>query len=156
MKDLKETETIKNLLKSFERESQSINMYTYYASIAKNEGYVEIEKMFTEAADNKKEHAEEFLKFLTNSDLSDEAAEIPEGGYTTFLGNTKENLLAAAASENEELSNLYSHFADTEQEESAAFINNETTLWKCNNCGYTFESISEPEVCPVCGKLLMV
>lgn len=117
MKNLKGTKTAENLLKSFAGESQARNRYTYYASVAKKEGYVQIEKIFDETAGNEKEHAERFFKFLANSDLNGKAVVINDAGYPVFLGDTKGNLLAAAAGENEEWTTLYPHFADVAQEE---------------------------------------
>ena len=117
MKSLKGTKTAENLLKSFAGESQARNRYTYYASVAKKEGYVQIQNIFTETAGNEKEHAERFFKFLANSDLNGEAVLIKEAGYPVFLGDTKGNLLAAAAGENEEWTTLYPNFADVAEEE---------------------------------------
>ncbi len=122
MKSLKGTKTAENLLKSFAGESQARNRYTYYASVAKKEGYVQIEKIFTETAGNEKEHAERFFKFLADSDLNGEAVVINDAGYPVFLGDTKGNLLAAAAGENEEWTTLYPHFADVAQEEGFSDI----------------------------------
>ena len=182
MKSLKGTKTAEYLLKSFAGESQARNRYTYYASIAKKEGYVQIENIFAETAGNEKEHAERFFKFLADSDLNGEAVVINEAGYPIFLGETKGNLLAGAAGENEEWTTLYPHFGDIAEAEGftdiayayrrisevekrhearyrklarniddgTVFIKNETTLWKCNNCGYIFEGTSAPEVCPAC------
>ena len=182
MKNLKGTKTAENLLKSFAGESQARNRYTYYASVAKKEGYVQIQNIFTETAGNEKEHAEKFFKFLANSELNGEAVVIKDAGYPIFLGDTKGNLLAAAAGENEEWTTLYPHFADVAEEEGfsdianayrkisevekrhenryrklaknvedgTVFIKSENTLWKCNNCGFIFDGISAPKVCPAC------
>jgi len=122
MINLKGTKTAENLLKSFAGESQARNRYTYYASVAKKEGYVQIENIFTETAGNEKEHAERFFKFLSNSDLNGEAVVINDAGYPVFLGDTKGNLLAAAAGENEEWSTLYPQFAYIAQEEGFSDI----------------------------------
>jgi len=117
MYNLKGTKTAENLLKSFAGESQARNRYTYYASVAKKEGYVQIQNIFTETADNEKEHAKKFFKFLNNSDLNKEAVFITEAAYPVFLGNTKENLLAAAEGENEEWTTLYPEFAEVAEKE---------------------------------------
>ena len=117
MRNLKGTKTAENLLKSFAGESQARNRYTYYASIAKKEGYTQMGNIFTETAGNEKEHAERFFKFLADSDLNGEAVVINEAGYPISLGNTKENLLAGAAGENEEWTTLYPHFADVAENE---------------------------------------
>ena len=182
MKSLKGTKTAENLLKSFAGESQARNRYTFYASAAKKEGYIQIQNIFTETAGNEKEHAERFFRFLADSDLNGEAVVINDAGYPIFLGDTKSNLLAAAAGENEEWTVLYPHFADVAQEEGfpdvsyvyrkisevekrhearyrklikniqdgTVFTKDETTLWKCSNCGFIFEGRSAPEVCPSC------
>ena len=183
MKNLEGTKTAENLLKSFAGESQARNRYTFYASIAKKEGYVQIERFFTETANNEKEHAERFFKFLANNGLNGKAVVINDAGYPIFLGDTKGNLLAAATGENEEWTTLYPNFADVAQEEGfseiaiiyrkiaevekrhearyrklaenienkTVFIKDESTLWKCNNCGFIFEGNTAPQVCPACG-----
>lgn len=124
MKNLKGTQTAENLLKSFAGESQARNRYTFYASVAKKEGYVQIENIFTETAGNEKEHAERFFKFLASSDLNGDAVVINDAGYPIFLGDTKGNLLAAADGENEEWSTLYPHFADVAEKEGFSSIAN--------------------------------
>ncbi|RXM56973.1 rubrerythrin [Clostridium tetani] len=116
MKSLKGTKTAENLLKAFAGESQARNRYTYYASIARKEGYVQISNIFQETADNEKEHAKRFFKFL-NEDLQGEAVEITSAGYPVGLGNTKDNLKYAADGENEEWSELYPEFAKVADEE---------------------------------------
>lgn len=122
MKNLEGTKTAENLLKSFAGESQARNRYTYYASVAKKEGYVQIENIFTETANNEKEHASRFFKFLANSNLNGKAVIINDAGYPVFLGDTKGNLLAAATGENEEWTTLYPNFADIAQEEGFSEI----------------------------------
>lgn len=121
MKSLKGTRTAENLLKAFAGESQARNRYTYYASVAKKEGYVQIANIFIETADNEKEHAKRFFKFL-NESLKGEAIEINGASYPVFLGDTKGNLLAAAAGENEEWTTLYPTFADIADEEGFSSI----------------------------------
>lgn len=118
MNSLKGTKTAENLLKSFAGESQARNRYTYYASIADKEGYKQIKNIFIETADNEKEHAKRFYKFLLEG-LKDEiptALEIT-ASYPVAQGNTLENLKAAAAGENEEWSDLYPAFADVAEKE---------------------------------------
>lgn len=122
MKSLKGTKTAENLLKSFAGESQARNRYTYYASIAKKEGYVQMGEIFTETANNEKEHAKRFFKFLADSNLNGEAVVINDAGYPVFLGDTKGNLLAAAAGENEEWTTLYPHFANVAEDEGFSDI----------------------------------
>lgn len=178
MKDLKGTETEKNLLKAFAGESQARNRYTYFASAAKKEGFEQISSIFTETADNEKEHAKRFFKFLESGEALEITAMYPAGK----IGTTVENLKAAASGENEEWTELYPSFADKAQEEgfpevAAAFRmiakvekeheerylklaqnieNNEVfkkankIRWKCRNCGYVHEADSAPEKCPAC------
>ena len=133
MDNLKGTQTAENLLKSFAGESQARNRYTYYASVAKKEGFVQIGNIFTETADNEKEHAKRFFKFLADSDLNGEAVVINDAGYPVFLGNTESNLVAAAAGENDEWTNLYPHFAQVAEDEGFAKI------------AYTYRKIAEVE-----------
>ena len=115
MKSLKGTKTAENLMKSFAGESQARTRYTYYASEARKEGYVQIQNIFMETAENEKEHAKRFFKFL-NKDFCGEAIEI-KADYPVTLGDTKTNLKAAAAGENEEWTELYPEFADIAEEE---------------------------------------
>ncbi|MCI1945112.1 rubrerythrin [Clostridium luticellarii] len=116
MSSLKGTKTAENLLKAFAGESQARNRYTYYASAAKKEGYVQISNIFLETAGNEREHAKRFFKFL-DADLHGEAVEINNASYPVALGDTKTVLKAAAAGENEEWSKLYPAFADKADEE---------------------------------------
>ena len=180
MKSLKGTKTAENLMKSFAGESQARMRYTYYASTAKKEGYIQIANLFTETADNEKEHAKRFFKFL-NESLMGETIEIT-ADFPVLLGTTKENLKAAAQGENEEWSDLYPSFANVAEEEgfsaiasvyrkiaeveekhekrylkllsniesNSVFEKDNVALWKCNNCGYIFEGKKAPELCPAC------
>lgn len=181
MSSLKGTKTAENLLKAFAGESQARNRYTYYASVAKKEGYVQIANIFTETAENEKEHAKRFFKFL-NESLNGEAVEINGASYPVALGDTKANLIAAANGENEEWTDLYPTFGKIAEEEGFTaigaafkmiaevekhhearyrtlakniedenvFKKDETTLWKCINCGYIYEGDAAPQVCPAC------
>lgn len=180
MKNLKGTKTAENLMKAFAGESQARNRYTYYASVAKKEGCIQISNLFIETAENEKEHAKVFFKFL-NESLSGKTVEI-NAVYPVGLEDTKANLLAAANGENEEWTDLYPKFADIAAKEgfpvvAAAFrkiaevekrhearyrklLNNLDTNtifkkdsnveWKCNNCGYIHQGSSAPLVCPAC------
>ena len=180
MKTLKGTETAENLMKSFAGESQARNRYTYYASVAKKEGYIQISNIFTETAGNEKEHAERFFKFL-NKDLEGEVVEI-NATYPVALGDTKANLLSGANGENEEWSELYPSFAKIAEKEGfpdiaylytkiaevekhheeryrkllsnvenkTVFDKDELVTWKCSNCGYIYEGKSAPKICPAC------
>ena len=177
MKSLKGTKTEKNLLASFAGESQARNRYTFFASVAKKEGFVQISNIFTETADNEKEHAKRFFKFLEGGDL-EITATYPAGK----IGTTKENLLAAAMGENEEHTVLYPEAAKIADEEgfpeiAAVFRNvakvekhheeryralaknietnkvfqkDTAVVWKCGNCGFIYEGIKAPEKCPAC------
>jgi rubrerythrin len=128
MKSLKGTKTAENLLKSFAGESQARNRYTYYASVADKEGYKQIKNIFIETADNEKEHAKRFYKFL----LEGFAGELPTmieitAGYPVAQGTTLDNLKAAASGENEEWTDLYPAFAKVAEEEGFPEI---AAAWK--------------------------
>ncbi len=178
--ELKGSETEKNLLKSFAGESQARNRYTYFASVAKKEGYVQISEIFTETAGNEKEHAEIFFKFL--NECAGEALEITASYPSGRIGHTIENLQASADGEHEEWEILYPNFADTAREEGfediaehyeaiakveaehearyrkllanvkdgTVFKKEKVVRWKCKNCGYVHEGAEAPEVCPAC------
>lgn len=180
MKSLRGTRTSENLMKSFAGEGQARNRYSYYASQARKEGYVQISNIFLETAENEKEHAKRFFKFLV-SDLDGEAVEI-NAVYPVALGDTRANLLAAANGENEEACELYPEFARVADEEGfpeiayvfreiseaeerherryrkllfniengRVFHRDEVVEWKCNNCGYIHTGKSAPDVCPAC------
>ena len=177
MPDIKGTETEKNLLKAFAGESQARNRYTYYAGVARKEGYRQIEALFIETADNEKAHAKRFFKFLEGGDL-EITASYPAGK----IGTTVENLKAAAAGENEEWTQLYPAFAETAKaegfkdvataftmiakvekeheerylklaqniEKDIVFKKESTVRWKCRNCGYVHEGPGAPAQCPAC------
>ena len=174
---LKGTKTEQNLLKSFAGESQARSRYTYFASGAKKEGFEQISAIFQETADNEKEHAKRFFKFLEGGNV-EITAMYPAG----VIGTTLENLKAAAAGENEEHTVVYPGFAKIAEEEGfpeiaaafkmislveaeheirynklAANISNgqvfkkkTTTRWKCRNCGFVHESQEALEKCPAC------
>lgn len=173
---LQGTKTEHNLMAAFAGESQARNRYTYYASIAKKEGYEQIAAIFTETADNEKEHAKRFFKFLEGTPVTINAT------YPTVLGNTIENLKAAAMGENEEWVELYPEFAKIAEEEGfmdiaavfrkiaevekhhearylkllenveqgKAFKKASSIVWKCRNCGYIHTGDSAPQACPAC------
>ena len=169
-------ETQENLLKAFAGESQARNKYTYYAGMAKKEGFEQIAAIFLETAENEKEHAKVFLKHLGKGKQEITA----EYGFS--LGDTKENLLAAADGEKEEWSSLYPDFEKTAREEGfdkvadsfkeiaeveeqherryrallenveegSVFKKDMTLKWKCRNCGYVHEGKEAPKLCPAC------
>jgi len=171
------TRTEQNLLKSFAGESQARNRYSYFASAAQKEGFVQIADIFEETANQEKEHAKRFFKFLEGGDL-EITATFPAGK----IGTTAENLLASAKGEHEEYTNLYPGFATTAKEEgfpaiAAAWLaisvaeeqhekryrdllrNIETgrvftrdgdAVWRCRNCGYLHTGSQAPEVCAAC------
>jgi len=164
MKDLKGTKTLENLLTAFAGESQARNKYTFYASKAKKEGYVQISNIFTETAANEKEHAEIWFK------------------HAVGIGTTEENLLAAAGGENFEWTEMYAVMAKVAREEGFVeiaeqmekiaaiekaheeryrelaanitsgkiFKRDADVLWQCSNCGYEFTGKQACEECPVC------
>jgi len=176
-KSIKGSQTEKNLLASFAGESQARNRYTYFASIARKEGFEQIGNIFMETAENEKEHAKVFFKYLEGSDV-EITASYPAG----MLKDTKSNLEAAAAGENLEWTTLYSDFAKTAKKEGFTeiansfeqiskvemfhetryrkLINNITKgevfkkkkpiKWHCINCGYITESDRAPDQCPAC------
>jgi rubrerythrin len=118
MKALKGTKTAENLLKSFAGESQARNRYTFYASVADKEGFKQIKNIFVETADNEKEHAKRFYKFLLEGLEGELPATIEiTAGYPVAQGKTLDNLKAAANGENEEWSELYPAFAKVAEEE---------------------------------------
>ena len=163
--ELKGSKTEENLLAAFAGESEARNKYTYYASKARKEGYVQIANIFEETAANEKEHAKMWFKLL-------------KGG----IGTTAENLADAAAGENYEWTDMYDTFAKEAEEEgftelaykfravaaiekaheeryrallknvkeAAVFEKKDETLWECRNCGHLVTSKDAPEVCPVC------
>jgi rubrerythrin len=174
---LKGSETEKNLLKAFAGESQARNRYTFFASVAKSEGYEQIHGIFTETADNEKEHAKVFFKFLEGGDVEIKAS-YPAGK----IGTTEENLFAAAEGEEFEYSKLYPEFEKIAKKEKflevadsfkqigeveekhekryrkllenvkrgMVFKRNEARKWKCRNCGYVHTGKDAPEKCPAC------
>jgi len=121
MKSLKGTKTAENLMKSFAGECQARTRYTYYSSIAKKEGFIQISNIFMETAEQEKEHAKRFYKFLKN-DFVDEAIEIQASFPVSFHAETAKNLSASANGENEEWTELYPEFAKVAAEEGFAEI----------------------------------
>lgn len=112
MKSMKGTKTLENLMKAFAGESQARNRYTYYASVANKEGYKQIEAIFSETADNEKEHAKRFFKLALEGMNGEIPADVDIAAtYPLAMGNTLDNLKYAAAGENEEWSALYPEFA---------------------------------------------
>jgi len=177
MKDLKGSQTERNLLTAFAGESQARNRYDYFAKQAKKEGYEQISGIFAETADNEKEHAKRLFKFLEGGDVEIQAT-YPAG----VIGPTTDNLKAAAAGEHHEHTTMYPEFADMADKEGykdiadvfrnianaeaqhekryLALLNNiktgtvfkrETVVkWRCRNCGYIHEGTEPPEKCPAC------
>lgn len=165
MADLKGTKTEQNLIAAFAGESEARNKYTYFASKAKKDGYVQIAKIFEETAENEKEHAKMWFKLLN-------------GG----IGTTAENLKAAAEGENFEWTDMYATFAKEAREEGfddiaalfegvaaiekeheeryrkllsnvengLVFSKDGDVIWQCSNCGHICVGKQAPEVCPVC------
>ena len=176
-KSIKGTQTEKNLLASFAGESQARNRYTYFASEARKEGFEQIANIFSETADNEKEHAKIFFKYLEGGDL-----EITSSYPAGMIKNTQANLEAAAAGEHLEWSVLYKEAAATAQKEGfkdiaisfteiaeveeahekryrkllanvasgEVFKKKTAVRWKCTNCGYIHEGPEAPNVCPAC------
>ena len=170
MKSVKGTRTEQNLLKAFAGESQARSRYTFFASVAKKEGYEQIAGVFLETAEQEKEHAKRFFKFLEGGDAT-VTASYPAGRIST----TKDNLLAAAKGENEEWDVLYPDFAAVADEEGFRqistveahhekrylkllsrltdgnfFIRDNEIWWQCRNCGYVCKASEAPLLCPAC------
>lgn len=177
MASIKGTKTEQNLLKSFAGESQARGRYTYFASVAKKEGYEQIAAVFMETAEQEKEHAKKFFKYLEGG-MVEITASYPAG----IISTTADNLKAAADGENEEWTELYPEFAKIAREEGfteiavtfeqvakveaehenryrklldrvvsgTVFERNEAILWQCRNCGYVWEGKKAPEKCPAC------
>ena len=155
-KSIKGTRTEKNLAISFAGESQARMRYTYFASVAKKEGFEQISAIFMETADQEKEHAKRMFKWLEGG-MVEITASYPAG----VIGTTLENLKAAAAGENEEWSLDYPKFAEKGHEERyLAFVKNieddkvfkkdVEVVWQCRNCGYIYVGTEAPETCPAC------
>jgi len=176
-KSIKGTKTEQNLLKSFAGESQARSRYTFFASVAKKEGYEQIAGVFTETAEQEKEHAKRFFKFLEGG-MVEITASYPAG----IIGTTQQNLLEAANGELEEWDILYKEFEQIAREEGfpeiatafkmiakveaeherryrkllanllddSVFKKEEPILWQCRNCGYVHEGKSAPQTCPAC------
>ena len=177
MKSIRGTETEKNLMKSFAGESQARNRYTYFAGVARKEGYVQIANIFEETANQEKEHAKRFFKLLEGGPL-EITATFPAGK----IGTTAENLKAAAEGENEEWEEMYPEFAQVAEDEGftaiAAIFRNiatveaehekryrtllarveagkvferdEEIMWQCRNCGFIYKGKTAPKACPAC------
>jgi rubrerythrin len=176
-KSLKGTQTEQNLLKAFAGESQARNRYEFFVRVAKNEGYEQIAAIFQETANNEKEHAKRFFKFLEGG-MVEITASYPAGK----IGTTKENLKAAAEGEHEEWTILYPQFAEIASKEgfpevvtafkmiakveaeherrylkllqniseAKVFMKSGKVWWKCMNCGYVYEGEKALENCPAC------
>lgn len=178
--NLSGSETEKNLLKAFAGESQARNRYSFFASVARDEGYEQISAIFQETADNEKEHAKIFFKHLQKSggNSVEIIAKYPAGK----ISKTEENLLESADGEKMEWSSIYPNFAEVAKKEGfkdvadsfkqigeveekhelryrkllenlkqkKVFKREETTKWKCRNCGYIHEGKEAPKVCPAC------
>lgn len=176
-KSLKGTRTEQNLLKAFAGESQARNRYEFFSKVAKEEGYVQISHIFQKTADQEKQHAKRFFKFLEGGEL-EITATYPAGKIST----TAENLKAAAMGENEEWTILYPRFAEIAKEEGFAeiatafkmiakveaehekrylkllsniengtvFKKDKKVKWVCTNCGYVHEGEKVLENCPAC------
>lgn len=174
---IKGTRTEQNLLKSFAGESQARSRYTFFASVAKKEGYEQISGVFMETAEQEKEHAKKFFKYLEGG-MVEITASYPAG----IIGTTAENLKAAAEGENEEWADMYPEFAKIADEEGfpqiantfrqvakveaehearyrtllgrveagKVFERDEEIEWQCRNCGYVLKSKKAPMKCPAC------
>ena len=179
--ELKGSKTEKNILTAFAGESQARNRYTYFASQAKKEGFVQMAFIFEETANQEKEHAKRLFKLLEGGEVEIQAA-FPAG----VIGNTAENLKGSAAGENYEWTDMYPSFAKAAREEGfhdiakifesiavaekqhekrylgllanieggTVFKKDKSVVWRCRNCGYTHEGSEAPDVCPACDHAL--
>jgi rubrerythrin len=177
MSSIKGSETEKNLLKAFAGESQARNRYTYFASVAKKEGFEQISAIFLETAENEKEHAKVFFQYLQGGDV-EIIASYPAGK----IGTTSENLLAAAEGEKMEWGTIYPNFEKIARKEGfldvaasfkeigeveeqhekryrklldnvkkgKVFKKDKIVRWRCRNCGYVHEGKEAPDTCPAC------
>ena len=177
MGNLKGSQTEKNILTAFSGESQARNRYTYFASQAKKDGFVQISAIFEETANQEKEHAKRLFKFLEGGEVEISAA-FPAG----VIGTTLQNLKDAAAGENHEHTHMYPGFAQIARKEGfdkiaevmeaiavaekqhekrylalagnieagRVFKRTEKTVWRCRNCGYLHEGSEAPVECPAC------
>ncbi len=175
--ELKGSRTEKNLLAAFAGESQARTRYTFFASVAKKEGYEQISAVFQETADNEKEHAQLFFEHLKGG-----VVEITAGYPAGIIGSTAENLMEAAEGEKLEWGTLYPNFAEVAEkegfkevartfrgvgkvesyherryrkllanvEQGKVFKKDSSIKWKCRNCGYVYEGSEAPDKCPVC------
>ncbi len=176
-KSIKGSKTEQNLLKAFAGESQARNRYTYFASAAKKENFEQISRFFLETAENEKEHAKVFFKYLEGGEV-EITASYPAG----IIGTTSANLKAAADGENLEWTTLYSDFAKIARQEGyedvavsfeqiakvekfhearyrsllrnvdnkEVFKKKAKVKWHCLNCGYVVEGAEAPDQCPAC------
>ncbi|PIP35325.1 MAG: rubrerythrin family protein [Desulfobacterales bacterium CG07_land_8_20_14_0_80_52_14] len=177
MANLKGTQTEKNLLTAFAGESQARNRYTYFAGQARKDGYIQIADIFSETADQEKEHAKRLFKLLEGGELAIAAA-FPAG----TIGTTLENLRAAAVGEHHEHTEMYPGFAKTAIKEGfdaiayvfdaisvaerqhekryvdlaknieagRVFKRDKPVTWRCRNCGYLHQGNEAPGICPAC------
>ncbi len=178
MPDLKGTQTEKNILTAFAGESQARNRYDYAAAKANKEGYRQIAEIFSETANQEREHAKRLFKFLKGREGLEITAAFPAGE----IGSTVENLKEAAMGENHEYTEMYPDFAKTARkegfdqiadtfeaiavaekqhekrflgvinniEQSRVFKRDEKVVWRCINCGYIHEGDEAPACCPAC------
>jgi rubrerythrin len=177
MTDLKGSQTEKNLLTAFAGESQARNRYTYFASQAKKEGFVQMSAIFEETANQEKEHAKRLFKLLEGGEV-----EVTAGFPAGVIGSTLENLKGSAAGENYEHTEMYPGFAETARDEGfeaiavvfdsiavaekqhekryldlasnieagRVFKRDSEVVWRCRNCGYLHTGKEAPETCPAC------
>ena len=174
---LKGSQTEKDLMAAFVGESQARNRYTYFASRAREEGFVQISGVFEETANQEKEHAKRLFKFMTGGEV-EVAAAFPFG----VIGSTLDNLKSSAAGENHEHTTMYPEFAKVARqedlneiadvfeavavaekqhekrfldlakniEEGKVFKKDKPVVWRCLNCGYLHKGTEAPDVCPAC------
>lgn len=177
MKSLKGTQTEKNILAAFIGESQARNKYTFWASKAKEDGFVQIQQIFLETADQEKEHAKRLFKFLEGGEV-----QLSTSAGAGVIGTTLENLNAAAGGENYEWQHMYPDFANVAEkegfteiaavmrniaiaekqhakryeafikrlEENSMWVREDAITWRCINCGFIYVGKEAPSKCPAC------
>ena len=177
MKSLKGSQTEKNILAAFIGESQARNKYTFWGSVAKKEGFISIERIFVETAEQEKEHAKRLFKFLEGGEV-----QLTTSAGAGVIGTTLENLRMAAAGENHEWQHMYPDFAKVADEEgfpeiaavmrniaiaekqhakryeafikrieeNSMWVQEDAITWRCLNCGFIYVGKEAPKVCPAC------
>mgnify|MGYP002528606441 FL=1 len=164
--ELKGSKTEANLMTAFSGESQARNKYTYYASKARKEGYVQIAEIFEETANNEKEHAKIWFKLLHDGEMPDTAANLLDAAngenyewtdmYATFAKEAKEEGFTKIAALFEMVGNIEKEHEEryrkllSKVEGGTVFVSDDVAIWQCGNCGHIVVGTKAPDVCPTC------